>query len=173
MGAVNLGTWRIAILAALIAFGAVVLSNGLSGEADVDETPPPTTTGPTGATTGPTETETETPEPPPEGEVEGVTLAVFNATDEAGLAAQVTLDLEDAGYTIAQDAANAEASGVRRTTVYFRGGADAGQNRANAELLVEDNLSGAKVARLNPSFADLVPSNTQLVIVLGEDQIGA
>jgi hypothetical protein len=172
MGAVNLGTWRIAILAALIAFGAVVLSNGFSGEAGVDETPPPTTTGPTGATTSPTETETPEP-PPPEGEVEGVTLAVFNATDEAGLAAQVTLDLEDAGYMIAQDAANAEASGVRRTTVYFRGGADAAQNRANAELLVEDNLSGAKVARLNPSFADLVPSNTQLVIVLGEDQIGA
>lgn len=171
MGAVNLGTWRIAILAALIAFGAVVLSNGFSGGADVDETPSPTATGPTGTTTGPTETETA--EPPPEGQVEGVTFAVFNATDEDGLAAQVTLDLQDAGYTIAQDAANAEASGVERTTVYFRGGADAAQNRANAELLVEDHLAGAKVARLNPSFADLVPQDTQLVIVLGEDQIGA
>jgi hypothetical protein len=171
MSAVNLGTWRIAILAALVAFGAVVLSNGLSGEADVDDMPPPTTTGPTGATTGPTETETL--EPPPEGKVRGVTLAVFNATDEAGLAAQVTLDLEAAGYDIAQDAANAEASGVARTTVYFRGGADSAQNRANAERLVDEQLSGAKVARLNPSFADLVPPVTQLVIVLGEDQIGA
>lgn len=168
----NLGTWRVAILAALIAFGAVVLSNGFSGGADVDETPSPTAAAPTGATTGPTETETAEP-PPPEGQVEGVTFAVFNATDEDGLAAQVTLDLEDARYTIAQDAANAEASGVERTTVYFRGGADAAQNRANAELLAEDHLPGAKVARLNPSFADLVPQDTQLVIVLGEDQIGA
>jgi hypothetical protein len=37
---------------------------------------------------------------------------------------------------------------------------------------VDEQLSGAKVARLNPSFADLVPPETQLVIVLGEDQIG-
>jgi hypothetical protein len=169
---VNLGTWRIAILAALIAFGAVVLSNGLSGGADVAETPSPTATEPTGAITGPTETDTPEP-PPPEGKVRGVSLAVFNATDEDGLAAQVTLDLEDAGYMIAQDAANAEASGVARTTVYFRGGADAAQNRANAERLVDERLSGAKVARLNPSFADLVPADTQLVIVLGEDQIPA
>jgi hypothetical protein len=172
MGAVNLGTWRIAILAALIAFGAVVLSNGFSGDADVGETPPATVTGPTGGTTGPTETETAAP-PPPEGKVRGVSIAVFNATDEAGLAAQVTLDLEDAGYTSAQDAANAEASGVQRTIVYFRGGADAAQNRANAERMVDEQLAGAKVARLNPAYADLVPEDTQLVIVLGEDQIAA
>ena len=172
MGAVNLGTWRVAILAGLIAVGAVVLANGSTGDAGDGETPPVTVTGPTGTTTGPTESETPPP-PPPEGKVRGVTFAVFNATDEAGLAAQVTLDLEEVGYTSAQDAANAEASGVRRTIVYFRGGADAAQNRANAERMVEEQLTGSKVARLNSAYADLVPDETQLVIVLGEDQIPA
>jgi hypothetical protein len=167
---VNLGTWRIAILAGLIALGAVVLSNGFSGETDAGETPPATVTGPTGAATGPTESETPPP-PPPEGKVKGVSFAVFNATDEDGLAAQVTLDLEEAGYDIAQDAENAEASGVRRTIVYFRGGADAAQNKANAQRMVDEQLAGARVARLNPAYADLVPDDTQLVIVLGEDQI--
>ena len=168
----SLGTWRIVILAALVAFGAVILSNGFSGGAGEAVTPSPDVTGPTGDTGPPTDTESPEP-PPPEGQVEGVTFAVFNGTEQAGLAADVTITLKGEGYTDAQDAADAPTSGVRRTTVYFRGGADAAQNRANAQLLVEDHLTEAKVARLNPSFADLVPDDTQLVIVLGEDQATA
>lgn len=168
MSAVNLGTSRIVVLAALVVSGAIVLSSGLGG-AEEPVTPSPSEPAPTGPTGTPTGTTSPTP-PAPEGQVDGVTVAVFNGTEQAGLAAEVTLALEEVGYTPAQDAADAPTSGVRRTTVYFRGGADVDQNRANAQLLADSELPGAKVARLNPSFADLVTAETQLVIVLGEDQ---
>jgi len=167
---VNLGTWRIVILAALVAFGAVILSNGFSGgPVAAPPTGPPGPTGPTGDPTG-----TQTPEPPPpEGQVDGVAVAVFNGTGTVGLAADVTIVLQDAGYTIGQDATDAPNKGVRGTTVYFRGGPDAAQNEANAQLLADDQFGGAKVRRINPGFADLVKADTDLVIVLGQDQIPA
>lgn len=165
MFGVNLGTWRIVIVVALVTVGAVILSNDFDaqvGAAPTVSEPGPTTTG--------TPTPTETPAPPPEGQVDGVTFAVFNGTEEIGFAGQVTIDLEDAGYSAAQDAGDAPTT-TRRTTVYFRGGQDAAQNRANAKLLADTHLPGARVARLNPSFGDLVPQDTQLVIVLGQDQV--
>jgi hypothetical protein len=169
MSIVNVGSWRVVILAALVVFGAVILSNGFSDGATIDPSSP---TGATGGPTGPTGSPTDTPPPPPpEGQIEGVTFAVFNGTEEIGLAAEITLALEDAGYTSAQEAKDAPTTGGKRTTVYFRTGEDAAQNRANAQLLVDDNLPGARVRRLNPEFADLVPPNTQVVIVLGQDQV--
>jgi LytR cell envelope-related transcriptional attenuator len=166
MSAVNLGTWRIVILLALVVSGAVILSNGF-GDVQVGATPTSSEPGPT---TSVTPTPTESPAPPLEGQVDGVTFAVFNGTEEIGFAGQVTIDLEDAGYSAAQDADDAPTT-TRRTTVYFRGGQDADQNRANAKLLADTHLPGARVARLNPSFGDLVPADTQLVVVLGQDQV--
>jgi LytR cell envelope-related transcriptional attenuator len=168
MSAVNLGVWRIVILVALVISGAVILSNGFA-DVQVSATPTASEPGPTG--TSPTSTPTETPAPPPEGRVDGVTFAVFNGTEEIGFAGQVTIDLEDAGYSAAQDAGDAPTTGVRRTIVYFRGGPDAAQNRADAELLADTHLPDARIARLNPSFGDLVPEDTELVIVLGQDQV--
>lgn len=171
MSAMNLGSWRIVILAALVASGAAILSNGSSGEAGVDASPSPGATGATGPTgSTPTESVTPTP-PPPEGRVDGVTFAVFNGTEQIGLAGEVTILLEDAGYKIAQDADDAPTSGVPRTLVYFRGGQNAAQNRADAKLLADTHLPSARVARLNPDFSDLVPAETELVIVLGQDQV--
>jgi hypothetical protein len=171
MSGVNLGTWRIVILAGLIATGTVILSEGFTGR-QVDTPAVTGTTGPTGGTTGPTETQTQEP-PPPEGQIRGVSIAVFNGTEEIGFAADVTLTLEDAGYSIGQEAMDAPTTGVRKSTVYFRGGANAAQNEANAQLLADDQLPGAKVRRINPEFTDLVPADTDLVIVLGQDQAPA
>lgn len=168
MAAVNLGTTRIVIVAALILVGVVIVADD-SGAPTTDTTPP--TSGTTGST-GPTGATGESPEPPPpEGQIEGVTFAVFNGTDQVGFAADVTIVLKDAGYTAAQDAGDAPTSGTRRTTVYFRGGAHAAQNESNARLLADSHLSGAKVTKLNPEFADLVTKQTQLVILLGADQL--
>jgi hypothetical protein len=171
MSVVNLGTWRIVILAALVAFGAVILSNGFSG-GPATATPPTGPSGPTGPTGEPTGTQTPEP-PPPEGEVAGVAVAVFNGTDAIGLAADVTLKLEDAGYDIGQDATDAPTQGVRRTTVYFRGGADAAQNQANAQLLADEQLGGAKVRKIADDLVAEVSPDTDLVIVLGQDQVPA
>ena len=165
----NLGTWRIVILAALVAFGAVILSNGFPG-GPAAATPPTGPTAPTGPTGDPTGTQTPEP-PPPLGQVEGVSIAVFNGTDQTGLAAEVTLALKAAGYDIGQDAINAPTTGVRVTTVYFRGPPDAAQNEANAQLLADEQLGGAKVRRIASDFTDLVPPDTDLVIVLGQDQV--
>jgi hypothetical protein len=167
MFGVNLGTWRIVILAALVASGVVILSNGF-GRDVVEVTTPTGSTQPTGPT-GPA-TESQEP-PPPEGEVDGVSIAVFNGTESAGLAAEVTLSLKDVGYGVGQDATDAPTTGVRVTTVYYRGGSDAAQNQANAQRLADEELGGAKVRKINPEFADLVTNDTDLVIVLGQDQV--
>ena len=167
MFAVNLGTWRIVILAALVTSGVIILSNGFGG-AEVDVTTPTGSTEPT----GPTGPATESPEPLPlEGQVDGVSIAVFNGTESIGLAADVTVSLDDAGYGVGQDAADAPTTGVRVTTVYYRGGPDAAQNQANAQRLANEELGGAKVRKINPEFADLVTADTDLVVVLGQDQV--
>ena len=109
----------------------------------------------------------------PEPEVDGVTFAVFNATSTAGLAAEVQQMLEDEGYTPGAEAANAPTTGVAKTTVYFRGGADAAQNESNATNMAEEFFDGAEVKLLGAEFESAVPEDTQLVVVIGADYPGA
>ena len=161
----NLGLSRIVIIAALVVAGVAVLASGFDGGGPAS-TSPSSGPSPTGAT-GPGESPTSTPTPSPE--VEGVSVAAFNGTDQAGLAADVTLTLVQAGYTKAQDANDAPSNGVKKTIVYFRGGGtDEPQNRSNAALLAE-TLGGAKIGQLSEDYSALVTDQTDLVVVLGQD----
>ena len=176
MARVNLSPARLIVLVALVVGGVAVLLNGFDTDGDVAAvggtspspslslSPSPSTT------TSPTPTDAvNTPEP----EVDGVTFVVLNATSTAGLAAEVQQMLEDEGYTPGAEAANAPTTGVAKTTVYFRGGADAAQNESNATNMAEEFLDGAEVKLLGAEFESAVPEDTQLVVVIGADDPGA
>jgi len=176
MARVNLSPARLIVLVALVVGGVAVLLNGFDTDGDVaavgGTSPSPSvvlSTSPTPTTT-PTPTEAaNTPEP----EVDGVTFAVLNATSTAGLAAEVQQMLETEGYTKGAEAANAPTTGVAKTTVYYRGGADAAQNESNATNMAEEFLDGAEVKLLGAEFESAVPEETQLVVVIGADYPGA
>lgn len=167
MTRVSLGTARIAIVVALVAVGIVVLANGFDDPGDAVAAPPsPTaTTGPTGSTTGPSPTPAATPPPEPPGDI---SFAVFNGTEEAGLAADAADFLSGEGYALTQDPADAPSSGVSRTTVYFRGGTDKAQNKANAAAVV-GALGAGKTRQLSAEVEGLVTDRTDIVVVLGSD----
>ena len=119
-------------------------------------------TGGTGATaTGPTGVDAEPPT------TEGVRIAVFNGTDESGLAGETQLRLEESyGYIATQAPADAPAA-YPVTTIYY----NAPKDKVQAEYLAGDffkKLDGVEVVRLDPGTADIDPS-TQLAIFLGND----
>ena len=119
-------------------------------------------TGGTGATaTGPTGVDVEPPT------TEGVRIAVFNGTDESGLAGETQLRLEESyGYIATQAPADAPAA-YPVTTIYY----NAPKDKVQAEYLAGDffkKLDGVEVVRLDPGTADIDPS-TQLAIFLGND----
>jgi hypothetical protein len=166
MSRVSLGTARIVIVVALVAVGIAVLSNGFDDPgAAVDVGPSPSvTTGPTGVT-GPSPSPPSTPEP---AAPEDVTFAVFNGTEVGGLAADAATFLSGEGYRQSEEPADATSSGVTRTTVYFRGGDDKAQNKANAAAVVEA-LGVGKLRQLSATVEGLVTDKTQIVVVLGSD----
>ena len=89
---------------------------------------------------------------------EAATVQVLNGTDVAGLAGQVTGELEQAGFTVVP-AGNAPSSGAARTVVYDV----AGKPRTAARLAKQ---LGAEVARGAPEG---VSGTADLVVVLGQD----
>jgi len=171
-------TLRFAIIVALVIGGIVVIDQAFpalsSGDGGGGGTTPPITggtvggtgnTGPTGATgataTGPTGADAEPPT------TEGVRIAVFNGTDESGLAGETQLRLEERyGYIATQDPADAPAA-YPVTTIYY----NAPKDKVQAEYLAGDffkKLDGVEVVRLDPGTGDIDPS-TQLAIFLGND----
>jgi hypothetical protein len=168
MAPVNLGTARIVIVVALVAVGAAVLANGFadpSVAAGGSPSPSASVTGPTG------ETGSTSPSPPPTPQAEApknVAFAVFNGTEVDGLAADAAIFLEDEGFRLSAPADDAPESGVGKTVVYFRGGAEQAQNKANAAAVVEA-LGVGKLRELGTGFDDLVSGKTEVVIVLGAD----
>jgi hypothetical protein len=173
MGRVNLGTARIVIILALAIGGIAVLANGFASVAVV--TPP---SGAAGSDTGspsssPSSSPSKPPKETPSPQIEGVKIAVFNGTNEPGLAAQVQQVLEADGYVAAQDPADAETKPVPKTVVYFRGGADAAQNRSNARYIADTYFDGARVALLDPDLAVNIADSAQQVIIVGVDYSGA
>jgi len=171
-------TLRFAIIVALVIGGIVVIDQAFpalsSGDGGGGGTTPPITggtvggtgntgaTGATGATaTGPTGADAEPPT------TEGVRIAVFNGTDESGLAGETQLRLEERyGYIATQDPADAPAA-YPVTTIYY----NAPKDKVQAEYLAGDffkKLDGVEVVRLDPGTADIDPS-TQLAIFLGND----
>lgn len=174
MGRVNLGTARIVIILALAVGGIVVLANGFGSGAIV--TPP---TGAAGSDTAspsgssPTSSPSQPPKETPSPQIEGVQIAVFNGTNETGLAAQVQQLLEADGYVAAQDPADADSKPVPKTIIYFRAGADAPQNRSNARYIADTYFDGARVAVLDPELAAGIADSAQAIIIVGVDYAGA
>lgn len=162
----SLGTARIVIVVALVAVGIAVLSNGFDDPGDAAAAPPSPslTTGPTGST-GPSPSPPSTPAP---AAPEDIRFAVFNGTEEAGLAADAADFLTGEGYRLEQDPADAPSSGVTRTTVYYRGGDEKAQNKANATAMVEA-LGAGKTRQLSAEVEGLVTDKTDIVVVLGTD----
>jgi len=170
MSPVNLGTARIVLLVALVVAGIALLANGFGGGTSVavpgsTASSPPATT-PSGSPTKPPK---ETPSP----QVQGVPIQVFNGTYSAGLAGQVQQMLVKDGYVAAHDAADAPSKPVAKTVVYYRGGADAAQNKSNAKYMANKYFAGARVAVLGADQASSVANNAQIAIVLGLDYANA
>jgi LytR cell envelope-related transcriptional attenuator len=173
MGRVNLGTARIVIILALAVGGIAVLANGFASVAVV--TPPSGAAGSDTASpsSSPSSSPSKPPKETPSPQIEGVKIAVFNGTNEPGLAAQVQQLLEADGYVAAQDPADADTKPVPKTVVYFRGGADAAQNRSNARYIADTYFDGARVALLDPDLAVNIADSAQQVIIVGVDYSGA
>jgi hypothetical protein len=181
MGAVNLGTWRIAIIVALIVVGVAVLANGFDADTAAIATPSPSVSAQPDdgdGTDGDTETgapsPTEEPEETPAPNESGVQVKVFNGTSVTGLAGIVQEELIAGGHEAPEDPANAPAVPVAKTTVYYRGGPDADQNQADATFIaatfIEPILGKMpKVDELSSVFDDVVGGSITVVVLLGDD----
>lgn len=173
----NLGTARIVIIVALVVAGVAVLANGFASGTVV--TPPgggggttaPGATGPDGSS--PTTPPTKPPRVVPSPQIQGVLIAVFNGTNETGLAGQVQQLLTADGYVAAQDPADVNPKPVAKTVIYFRGGADALQNRSDAQHVAETYFNGARVTLLSSDQASTIDPTTQVVIIVGVDYASA
>jgi hypothetical protein len=167
---VNLGTARIIVIVALVVAGAVVLANGFpdSGEAAAP-TGSPTPSQPTSSSTTPPPT-TQPPSPTPEPQApKDVTFMALNGTEVTGAGAAAEQLLTQDGYVSAQTAADAPSKGVETTTVYYRGGQDAEQNKSDATEIATKYFDGADVKKLDTSLESIVPSTAMIVVVVGQD----
>ena len=166
----NLGTGRILILVALVVVGVVVLANGFPEGGGAVAAPSASSSSP-GASTSPTGGGSTSPQPTatPSPEVQGVTVMALNGTNTTGAAAAAQAMLVDKGYTAPVAAADAPNAGVSATTVYYRTGADAAQNKSNATHMAKKYFNGAPVKKLDETFADVVPTSVSLVVVVGAD----
>jgi hypothetical protein len=171
MSPVNAGTARILIIVALVAVGAVVLANGFDDEPSTAASPTPTasispgTSPSASASVSPGGEPVSTPSP----NTGEIGIVVLNGTGVAGLAATAQDMLVSEGYTAPIDPTNAPQTGVEVTTVYFRGGENADQNEADATYISETFFPGSKVAKLGPSFDELVVDSVTVAVVVGED----
>ena len=171
----NTGTIRIAIVAALLAVGALVMTNGFADTGATADGPP--AGGSSTSSDSPTPTATDTPSAPVQtpspAAPKDTTVAVFNGTRSVGLAGIVMDDLTAAGYITGQDPADAPSTPVEKTVVYFGGGTDADQNESDASALAESFFKGAKIKELSPDLGDVVDKGVQVVIVVGLNDVPA
>ncbi len=163
----NLGVARLAIVVALVLGGVAVLANGFA-----DETTPANPRG----SSSPSPSETPTPSKSPKQAVvptkEGVLVQVLNGTNTPGAAGDFQILLENEGYLRAGEPADAPDKPVVDSVVYFRRDDKAAQNRADAQLLSETYLDDVAVEPLPQSFKDIVSESADVIVVLGEDQVG-
>jgi S-formylglutathione hydrolase FrmB len=167
---VNLGTARIVIIVALVVVGAIVLANGFpdvgasvaapSGAASPSQSSSP------GSTTSPTEPPSATPSPQ---RPKDVTFMALNGTETTGAGAAAQTLLTQDGYVSAATAADAPSKGVDTTTIYYRGGQDAAQNKSDATYIADTYFDGADVKKLDTSLQDVVPATAQIVVLVGQD----
>jgi hypothetical protein len=172
MSAVNLGTARILIVIALVAAGAVVLVNGFDDESGptaaespgTSVTSPGTTTSPP-VTTSPSEPPSNTPAP----HKTGVLFMVLNGTNVTGLAGEAQQLLEAEGNVAQAEADNAPSAGVDVTTVYYRAGEEAAQNKADATYIGETFFPDSNVEKLDPTIDAIAAGSVTVVVVVGDD----
>jgi len=170
---VNRGTGRIVVIVALVVSGAVALAKGFPNTTPATgptgssgATGPGGTTG-GGGTTGPTGPGGLTG---PTANTTGVTFIALNGTTVAGSAAALQQKLVADGYVSPEDAKNSPVQGVTITLIYFRSGAGAGQNKADAGYINKHYFGGtAQIGKLDPLYDPVVPKAATLVIVVGAD----
>jgi LytR cell envelope-related transcriptional attenuator len=166
---VNLGTARIVVIVALVVAGAVVLANGFS---DTGEAAAPTgSVSPSGsvspASPSPTQPAVETPSPQPP---EEVTFMALNGTEVSGAASAAQDKLTRKGYVAVEGSPDdAPSKGVETTTIYYRGGQDAAQNKSDATEIADKYFQGADITKLDTSLEGIVPAEAMIVVVVGQD----
>jgi hypothetical protein len=167
---VNLGTARIVVIVALVVAGAVVLANGFpdtgQAAAPTGSVTPSQSVSP-GASSSPTETPTQTPSPQAP---KDVTFMSLNGTEVTGAGAAAQTLLTQDGYVAADTSpADAPSKGVQTTTIYYRGGQDAAQNKSDATDIASTYFQGADVKKLDTSLQDVVPATAMIVVLVGQD----
>jgi hypothetical protein len=168
---VNQGTARVVIIVAMVVVGAAVLVNGFSSSGTPSATGPSVSssagpTGPTGSTSPTSQpTATQTPKP----QKTGLTVLALNGTNVTGAASAAQDALLADGYTEVVPPADAPSKGVKKTTVYYREGKDPAQSLSDATYLADTYFPGAKVAKYDTTYDDIVPPTVQIVVVVGED----
>ncbi len=159
------GAVRIAILAAAVVIGAIVISKGsftLGQNVPVpSEAPSQSPSGPT-----PSTSQSTTPAPGPSPRQQGVKIAVYNATSVGGLASVTAVSLQKNGGYVVPKVGNFASSQI--TLIYYR---DA-QGKADAELLKRKFLKEGHIKKLPPNTLP-VPKTVELAIVLGSDYAAA
>lgn len=172
----NFGSARILVIVALVVAGVAILTDGFGhGVATVGASggtlTSPTASSSSHPTNSPTPTQVALPSPQAP---KDVTIAVFNGTSSLGLAAQGQAVLTAVGYVAGQDPQNSPVQGgAAKTIIYFRGGPDAAQNKADAKLIADTYFNGAKVALLGNDFQTAIAGPVTVTIVLGQDYADA
>ena len=171
----NTGTIRIAIVVALVAVGALVLTNGFADTGSAAGPPAGGSSPSSSASSTPTATDTPQPaaETPAPNAPKDTSVAVFNGTDSVGLAGSVLEELIADGYAQGQDPTDAPTKGVDETIVYFVGGADAAQNESDATALADTHFKGAKIKELSSDLGGVVDKGVQVVVVVGLNDVPA
>jgi cytoskeletal protein RodZ len=167
---VNLGTARIVVIVALVVAGAVVLANGFPDNGEAATSAPSSSVSPTSspsASSSPTEQPTETPSPQAP---KDVSFMALNGTETTGAgAAAQELMTQDGYVAVPESPDDAPSKGVETTTVYYRGGQDAEQNKSDATSIADAYFQGADIKKLDTSLQDVVPDTANIVVVIGQD----
>jgi hypothetical protein len=170
---VNTGTIRIAIVVALVAVGALVLTNGFTDagtaaapSVGASSTPPADSPTPTATNTKPSAVETPAPNAPKD-----TSVAVFNGTDTTGLAGIVAEELTGDDYKLGQEPGDVPSKPVEKTVVYFVGGANVAQNESDATALADKHFKDAKVKELSSDLGVEVVKDVQVVVVVGLNDV--
>ncbi len=167
----NLGTARIVVIVALVVAGAVVLANGFPDDGEAATTPAPSSSvSPTSSpstSSSPTEQPTETPSPQAP---KDVTFMALNGTETTGAGAAAQELMTQGGYVaVPESPDDAPSKGVETTTVYYRGGQDAEQNKSDATSIADAYFQGADIKKLDTSLQEVVPDTANIVVVIGQD----
>ncbi len=164
----NTSAMRALIVAALVVVGLVVVANGFSGRTPLSTggqvIASPTQAAPSTHTKSPKPTSTLSPDAPGK-----ITYVVYNGTSATGLAATWDQKLSKGGLQPADQPQDSPVKPIKKTIVYYAGGAGAAQNQADARYVADTFFKGAKVAELAAAYKSVVPQDAKVAVVLGED----